>query len=173
MSNLRRQNSESPNIWTIIEFTTNHNRFSINKTYGSHFIDSTLGFPTLAKFYQKHLFDASSRNEKFVRLSTMSPPFGYATGNSIPASTEANLSQGSEKGQAGSSPMNTELSYGHPLEFALSIILFAAALRVMPRISKCAEPRQGKSLIPFRFSKVEDRLLLPSFHSSLNAKRTL
>lgn len=27
----------------------------------------------MAKFYQKHLFDASSRNEKFVRLSTMGP----------------------------------------------------------------------------------------------------
>lgn len=67
------------------------------------FGDTTLGFSTLAEFYRKHLFDAFSQNEKFVRLSSLAP--GYATGNSIPASTEANLSHGQKEGQVRPAPL--------------------------------------------------------------------
>lgn len=73
------------------------------KTRHCHFAKPTLGFATLAEFYRKHLFDASSQNEKFVRLSALAP--GYATGNSIPASTEANLSHGRKEGQVRLAPL--------------------------------------------------------------------
>lgn len=66
--------------------------------------------------------------------------------------------------------MNTELSSGCPLEFALSIILFAAALRVMYSLriwSALSEQLEENPRLPlpiFRNGKATDSCSLLSFH---------
>ena len=119
----------------------------------------------------KNSLDFLARNTP-LPPAPVRPSRSYATGNSIPASTEANLSHGRKGGTGLDCPpllwiQKFSLSLLFlavvPHEFAFSIILFAAALRVMrsPRIYR----------VPFSQQPEENPAATPP--TSRNRKATL